>query len=175
MFLTHSVFLFVFQKQVQANVCVTIEMVKTALDQLRGAVMIVYPMGLPPHDPITMEFEDREDLLGTQVNSWTCLKYQLSVICYIWRWSCLHRFPDDPSSSLLPCPSVSVPQASLQVIAEDECQLWWAAKEMQRGKKLQEYIGKNEKTKLVVKIQKVRVISSNPKRVFFWRKLWVWL
>lgn len=69
MFLTHSVFLFVFQKQVQANVCVTIEMVKTALDQLRGAVMIVYPMGLPPHDPIRMEFEDREDLLGTQVNS----------------------------------------------------------------------------------------------------------
>lgn len=48
-----------------------------------------------------------------------------------------------------------VPQASLQVITEDECQLWWAAKEMQRGKKLQDYVGKNEKTKLVVKIQKV--------------------
>ncbi|KAM3601667.1 uncharacterized protein V6R79_016495 [Siganus canaliculatus] len=98
------------KKQVQANVCVTMEMVKEALDQLRGAVMIVYPMGLPPHDPIRMEFEDREDLTGTQ--------------------------------------------ASLQVITKDECQLWWAAKEMQRGKKLQDYIGKNEKTKLVVKIQK---------------------
>lgn len=47
-------------------------------------------------------------------------------------------------------------QASLQVIPEDECQLWWAAKELQRGKKLQDYTGKNEKTKLVVKIQKVR-------------------
>ncbi|KAK2828344.1 hypothetical protein Q5P01_019378 [Channa striata] len=45
-------------------------------------------------------------------------------------------------------------QASLQVITEVECQLWWAAKEMQRGKKLHEYIGKNDKTKLVVKIQK---------------------
>ncbi|XP_032390018.1 cilia- and flagella-associated protein 298 isoform X2 [Etheostoma spectabile] len=98
------------KKQVQANVCVTMEMVKEALDPLRGAVMIVYPMGLPPHDPIRMEFEDCEDLAGTQ--------------------------------------------ASLQVITEDECQLWWAAKEMQRGKKLQDYIGKNEKTKLVVKIQK---------------------
>lgn len=52
----------------QANVCVTMEMVKEALDQLRGAVMIVYPMGLPPHDPIRMEFEDKEDLSGTQVN-----------------------------------------------------------------------------------------------------------
>ncbi|KAM9846625.1 cilia- and flagella-associated protein 298 [Aulostomus maculatus] len=98
------------KKQVQANVCVTKEMVKEGLDQLRGAAMIVYPMGLPPHDPIRMEFENREDLSGTQ--------------------------------------------ASLQVIPEDECQLWWAAKEMQRGKKLQDYIGKNEKTKLVVKIQK---------------------
>ncbi|KAM6907465.1 cilia- and flagella-associated protein 298 [Xenentodon cancila] len=98
------------KKQVQANVCVTMEMVKDALDQLRGAVMIVYPMGLPPHDPIRMEFDGQENLSGTQ--------------------------------------------ASLQVISEDECQLWWAAKEMQRGKKLQDYIGKNEKTKLVVKIQK---------------------
>ncbi|PKU34398.1 hypothetical protein llap_15299 [Limosa lapponica baueri] len=53
------------KKQVQANVCVNMEMVKDALDQLRGAVMIVYPMGLPPHDPIRMEFEDKEDLSGT--------------------------------------------------------------------------------------------------------------
>ncbi|XP_054611102.1 cilia- and flagella-associated protein 298-like isoform X2 [Dunckerocampus dactyliophorus] len=98
------------KKQAEANVCVTMAMVKEGLDQLRGATMIVYPMGLPPHDPIRMEFEDCEDLSGTQ--------------------------------------------ASLQVLAEDECQLWWAAKEMQRGKKLQDYIGKNDKTKLVVKIQK---------------------
>ncbi|XP_017572580.1 cilia- and flagella-associated protein 298 [Pygocentrus nattereri] len=98
------------KKQVQANVCVTMDMVNEALDQLRGAVMIVYPMGLPPHDPIRMEFENKEDLSGTQ--------------------------------------------ASLQVIPEEEAQLWWASKEMQRGKKLQDYVGKNEKTKIVVKIQK---------------------
>uniref|UniRef100_A0A8C1BXJ1 Cilia and flagella associated protein 298 n=1 Tax=Cyprinus carpio carpio TaxID=630221 RepID=A0A8C1BXJ1_CYPCA len=97
-------------KQVQANVCVTMDMVKEALDQLRGAVMIVYPMGLPPHDPIRMEFENQEDLTGTQ--------------------------------------------ASLQVIPEEEAQLWWASKELQRGKKLQDYVGKNEKTKIIVKIQK---------------------
>lgn len=60
--------MFVYQKQVQANICVTMEMVQEALDMLRGAVMIVYPMGLPPHDPIRMEFEGREDLAGTQVN-----------------------------------------------------------------------------------------------------------
>lgn len=49
------------------------EMVKEALDQLRGAVMIVYPMGLPPHDPIKMEFEHREDLSGTQVKGRSCI------------------------------------------------------------------------------------------------------
>lgn len=55
------------QKQAVAGVCVTMETVKEALDRLRGAVMIVYPMGLPPHDPIRMELDDQEDLSGTQV------------------------------------------------------------------------------------------------------------
>lgn len=65
--LFNQISFFMPQKQVQANVCVTMEMVKEALDQLRGAVMIVYPMGLPPHDPVRMELEEREDLSGTQV------------------------------------------------------------------------------------------------------------
>ena len=41
--------------------------VKEALDILRGAVMIVYPMGLPPHENVKMELENNEDLSGTQV------------------------------------------------------------------------------------------------------------
>uniref|UniRef100_A0A671DIN1 Cilia and flagella associated protein 298 n=1 Tax=Rhinolophus ferrumequinum TaxID=59479 RepID=A0A671DIN1_RHIFE len=97
------------KKQVEASVCVTMEMVKDALDQLRGAVMIVYPMGLPPYDPIRMEFENKEDLSGTQ--------------------------------------------AELNVIEESQAQLWWAAKELRRTKKLSDYVGKNEKTKIIVKIQ----------------------
>lgn len=98
------------KKQAQANVCVTMEMVKEALDQLRGAVTIVYPMGLPPHDPIQQEFDGKEDLSGLQ--------------------------------------------AGKMVIEESEARLWWAGKELQRGKKLSDYIGKNEKTKIVVKVQK---------------------
>lgn len=98
------------KKQVQANVCVNMDMVKDALDQLRGAVMIVYPMGLPPYDPIRMEFEDKEDLSGTH--------------------------------------------AALEVIEEPEAQLWWAAKELKKTSKLSDYVGKNEKTKIIVKIQK---------------------
>ncbi|XP_032756342.1 cilia- and flagella-associated protein 298 isoform X2 [Rattus rattus] len=104
------------KKQVEAGVFVTMEMVKDALDQLRGAVMIVYPMGLPPYDPIRMEFENKEDLSGTQ--------------------------------------------AALEVIQESEAQLWWAAKELRRTKKLSDYVGKNEKTKIIVKIQQVSASAS---------------
>ena len=57
-----------FQKKVAANELVTHQTVQEALDILRGAVMIVYPMGLPPYDPIRDEFENSEDLTGTQVN-----------------------------------------------------------------------------------------------------------
>lgn len=42
----------------------TKDIVKDALDQLHGAVVIVYPMGLPPYDPIQMEFQGAEDLAG---------------------------------------------------------------------------------------------------------------
>lgn len=98
------------KKQVAAGVCLTQAKVKDALDILRGAVTIVYPMGLPPHDPIRMEFENREDLSGCQ--------------------------------------------ASLEVMEETMAQLWLAGKELQRGKKVIDFIGKNEKTKAVVKLQK---------------------
>ena len=47
--------------------CVTQATVKEALDILRGAVMIVYPMDLPPHENVRLELENKEDLTGTQV------------------------------------------------------------------------------------------------------------
>ena len=55
------------QDQVTAGVCMTEDIIRDALDKLRGAVTIVYPMNLPPYDPIRMEFEGKEDLTGTQV------------------------------------------------------------------------------------------------------------
>jgi hypothetical protein len=39
--------------------------------------------------------------------------------------------------------------------------LWWAGKELLRAKKLEDYIGKNEKTKIVAKLQKVLLLTSN--------------
>nr|XP_012636363.1 UPF0769 protein C21orf59 homolog isoform X2 [Microcebus murinus] len=46
-----------------------------------------------------------------------------------------------------------ISKAGLNVIKESEAQLWWAAKELRRTKKLADYVGKNEKTKIIVKIQ----------------------
>ena len=39
---------------------------------------------------------------------------------------------------------------------ESEMTLWFSGKEMQRGKLLSDSVGKNEKTTMIVKIQKVR-------------------
>lgn len=84
--------------------------VKEALDLLRGAVTIVYPMQLPPHDSIRNEFHNTEDLTGTQ--------------------------------------------ASLEVIEPAKAQLWFAGKQMIPDRKLADFIGRNEKCKVIVKLQK---------------------
>ncbi|RLU24429.1 hypothetical protein DMN91_002518 [Ooceraea biroi] len=98
------------KKLVQQEKLVTQKTVQEALDLLRGAVMIVYPMGLPPHDVIRQEFENTEDLTGTQ--------------------------------------------ASLEVIDEQLAQLWFSGKELLPGRKIKDFLGNNEKTKVIVKLQK---------------------
>ena len=55
---------FTLQKLVDNNVLMNMEVIKDCLNMLKGAVTIVYPMGLPPHDPIKMEFDNEEDLSG---------------------------------------------------------------------------------------------------------------
>ena len=40
------------------------------------------------------------------------------------------------------------------VLEEDMAQLWWAGKQLERGKQLKDYVGRNEKTKIVAKLQK---------------------
>ncbi|XP_042314318.1 cilia- and flagella-associated protein 298-like [Sceloporus undulatus] len=45
-------------------------------------------------------------------------------------------------------------KAALDIIEESEAQLWWAGKEFKKNNRLSDYVGKNEKTKIIVKIQK---------------------
>uniref|UniRef100_A0A0A9YT76 Uncharacterized protein C21orf59 n=2 Tax=Lygus hesperus TaxID=30085 RepID=A0A0A9YT76_LYGHE len=99
------------KKKVEANQCLTHKAIQETLDILRGATMIVYPMGLPPHEPIRLELENNEDLSGTQ--------------------------------------------ASAEVVDPNLAQLWFSGKEILRGKKMKDFVGNNEKTKIIVKISQV--------------------
>ncbi|XP_072946480.1 cilia- and flagella-associated protein 298-A [Epargyreus clarus] len=54
------------KKHVDLRKCMTQKDVAKALDELRGATKIVFPAGLPPHDPVRMELDNVEDLTGTQ-------------------------------------------------------------------------------------------------------------
>lgn len=104
------------KKKVDSNTVLLEADVKEALAILKGCVTIVYPMGLPPHDPIKMEFDGKEELDGTQA------KQDLL----------------DPSKATM----------------------YWAGKELSRDKKLGDFIGKNEKTKLVIKLQKGKGVPA---------------
>ena len=58
-------------------------------------------------------------------------------------------------SPLIACISFVLPQqAGQQVLEEETAQLWWAGKELMRSKKLMDYVGRNEKTKIVAKLQR---------------------
>lgn len=48
----------------------------------------------------------------------------------------------------------NVSQDNYEYLKPVETSLWWAGKEFQRGKIVADYVGKNEKTKIVVKLQK---------------------
>ncbi len=71
------------KKLAQADQCVTCDQINEALQQLKGAVMIVYPMGLPPYDPIELEFKNQEELEGTQVKHILLLKILADFFFYI--------------------------------------------------------------------------------------------
>lgn len=60
--------------------------VARALEELLGATKIVFPAGLPPHDPVRMELENVEDLTGTAASKEVM---DPSMACL---WACGKRF-----------------------------------------------------------------------------------
>lgn len=80
-----------------------------AINNIRGAVTIIWPMGLPEYDPVFEILNGTEDISGTS-----------------------HAAEVMPENS----------------------SLWWAGKELVRGKLLSDFIGKNEKTKILAKLTK---------------------
>ncbi|CAH0393975.1 unnamed protein product [Bemisia tabaci] len=99
------------KKLVSGNKCLTLGTVQEAIRLLGGACSIVYPMGLPPHDPIREELENREQLEGTQ--------------------------------------------ASREVMEVAVARLWFSGRELNREKLLRDYVGPNDKSKLIVKLARL--------------------
>merc|ERR1719240_410971 len=96
-------------KNVQLKRKTVAKELEEAINNIRGAVMIVYPMGLPDYDHVRQILEEREDLQGAE---------------------------------------------GLEVFEQDKASLWCFNKELQRDKLLSEYVGKNDKSKVVAKLQK---------------------
>ncbi|XP_075986234.1 cilia- and flagella-associated protein 298-A [Anticarsia gemmatalis] len=99
---------FISKKHVDLRKCLTQKDVARALDELRGATKIVFPAGLPPHDPVRMELDNVEDLTGTH--------------------------------------------AAKEVIDPNRACLWACGKKFIGGNKLRDHLGKNNKTKVTVKL-----------------------
>lgn len=98
------------KNQVAAKVPLEMDTLKEKIENIRGAVMICYPQGLPPYDPVRLELEeDESEVAGA---------------------------------------------AAQQIIDLDDATLWWAGKELPRGKMLGDRTGRNEKTKIVAKLVK---------------------
>merc|ERR1719310_1920710 len=94
---------------VQQKRASTAAALEEAINNVRGAVMIVYPMGLPDYDHVRQILEEREILEGAE---------------------------------------------AMELLDEGKASLWVFSKEMQPEKLLSDYVGKNDKTKVVAKLQK---------------------
>lgn len=52
---------------IKSNKALTEQILEEALSNIRGAITIVWPMGLPEWEPVRDILDDKEDLTGTQV------------------------------------------------------------------------------------------------------------
>lgn len=64
---SYTFFVYSIKNQVARKVALTLEGLQECIDNLRGATMIAYPMGLPSFDTAQQCLDGIEDLAGTQV------------------------------------------------------------------------------------------------------------
>ncbi len=101
---------YVDKEQVTRRTALTPEALEDKLANMRGAVMMAYPMGLPAWDTIVLAMNGVEGLEGTGVAN--------------------------------------------DILDAEDAQLWVAGKEFVKGETVGDRLGKNEKTKVIAKLQK---------------------
>eukprot|EP00595_Chromulina_sp_UTEXLB2642_P003666 CAMPEP_0196761960 /NCGR_PEP_ID=MMETSP1095-20130614/1280_1 /TAXON_ID=96789 ORGANISM="Chromulina nebulosa, Strain UTEXLB2642" /NCGR_SAMPLE_ID=MMETSP1095 /ASSEMBLY_ACC=CAM_ASM_000446 /LENGTH=227 /DNA_ID=CAMNT_0042112105 /DNA_START=180 /DNA_END=863 /DNA_ORIENTATION=+ len=95
---------------VTRKIAITLNMLQEKLDNIRGAVTMAYPMGLPTWDTIRLTIEGIEGISGTP--------------------------------------------AGQQVLDENTSELWIASRCLDRNQVISDRFGKNEKTKVIGKLQR---------------------
>lgn len=71
---------YISRNQALNKVSLTEEGIKNIMDNLRGAVTIAYPMGLPDYDPVKLSLEGNEEIEGTSAS----LSYLDPETCTLW-------------------------------------------------------------------------------------------
>ena len=167
------------QTKVQRNITLDLGELDQVLTEVKAAITIAYPMGLPDYDPVQEILDDNEDLAGTAVRWLVGARGSVvkAVVVVVVIPMCVSYVIPPPSLSLSPSlahslslfphilpyprptPTPTTGQAGKDVFEEESTQLWWANRELvaTEGKLLGDYIGRNEKTKIVAKLQKVGV------------------
>lgn len=95
---------------VQRKIATNMAMLQEKLDNMRGVVMMAYPMGLPEWDSIRLTIEGNDGLEGSS--------------------------------------------AGTEILDEDTVELWVASRQLARNQTVAERFGRNEKTKVIAKLQK---------------------
>lgn len=101
---------YVDKAQVQRRVALKERDIDDKLANVRGAVVMAYPMGLPEWDTVKVALDSLEGLEGTSVGT--------------------------------------------EILDNKITSLWVAGKEFQRGQLVSDRLGKNEKTKVIAKLQR---------------------
>jgi len=95
---------------VSRKLSVSLRILQEKLDNIRGAVTMAYPMGLPTWDTVRLTIEGNEGLDGTA--------------------------------------------AGQQILDESTAELWIASRCLDRSQYLHERLGRNDKTKVIAKLQR---------------------
>uniref|UniRef100_A0A7S4N8L1 Uncharacterized protein n=1 Tax=Odontella aurita TaxID=265563 RepID=A0A7S4N8L1_9STRA len=101
---------YVDKAQVQKRIALTENDINDKLANVRGSVMMAYPMGLPEWDTAKLALDSLDGLEGTSVGK--------------------------------------------EILDKNATSLWVAGKEFQRGQFVSDRLGKNEKTKVLAKLQR---------------------
>jgi cilia- and flagella-associated protein 298 len=96
------------KSQAEMKVALDMSVLQEKVDNMRGAVMMAFPMGLPEYDPIKGVLDGLEECVEGQYGQ--------------------------------------------ALLAPEEAHLWWAGKEFHREETVGDRVGRNEKTKIVGKL-----------------------